>query len=105
MIIGLAKLKTLPVKTKSGIALGKISDIEIDCDSQGVVKYLVVQKSLLIPTARFLIDRQQIIAIHSDEIIVEDAVCRAEAGSGEKIKQQRLVENNVASLNIELDRK
>lgn len=105
MIINFAKLKNLPVKTKSGTLLGNVSDIELDCDSQEVVKYLVVRKNLLIPTAKFLIDRQQIIAIRSDEIIVDDAVCHAETSSGEKLKQQRLVENNVASLNIELEEK
>lgn len=105
MIIGFAKLKTLPVKTKSGIILGNVSDIEFDSDSQGIVKYLVIRKNLLIPIAKFLVSREQIIAINADEVIVDDAVCHAEASSEEKLKQQRLVENNVASLNIELEEK
>jgi sporulation protein YlmC with PRC-barrel domain len=77
MTIGLKKLLHLPVFTGSGTRLGKISDAEIDTDSQTVVKYRVSAGPF--SDKNYLIDRSQILEIGADKIIVEDSLILAPA--------------------------
>jgi len=77
MIIGLKKLLHLPVFTRLGTRLGKISDAEIDVDSQAIVKYHVSAGTF--SDKNYLIDRSQVLEIGADKIIVEDSLILASA--------------------------
>lgn len=71
MIINLHQLKKLPVVTKSGIKLGKISEINFLVETQTVYQYVV--RSSFLSGRIFLIQTNQVLEI-SDKIIVDDAV-------------------------------
>ncbi|MFA6547619.1 MAG: PRC-barrel domain-containing protein [Candidatus Magasanikbacteria bacterium] len=71
MIINLHQLKKLPVITKSGIKLGKISEINFLVETQTVYQYIV--RSSFLGGRIFLIQTNQVLEI-SDKIIVDDAV-------------------------------
>lgn len=77
MIIGLKKLLHLPVFTRLGTRLGKISDAEIDVDSQAIVEYHVSAGTF--SDKNYLIDRSQVLEIGADKIIVEDSLILASA--------------------------
>jgi sporulation protein YlmC with PRC-barrel domain len=71
MIISLQQLKKLSVVTKSGIKLGKISEINLLSETQSVFQYLV--RPSFFSGRTFLVHANQVIEI-SDKIIVDDAV-------------------------------
>lgn len=72
MVINLRKLLRLPVYTESGKKLGKVFDLELDVDSQIVVRYLV--KPSFLSVKNLLIQSSQVKSIKEDRIIVEDSV-------------------------------
>lgn len=71
MIISLQQLKKLSVVTKSGIKLGKISEINLLAETQTIYQYLV--RPSFFSGRIFLVHANQIVEI-SDKIIVDDAV-------------------------------
>jgi len=71
MIINLRQLKKLPVITKSGMKLGKVSDINFLVDTQTIFQYIV--RPSFLSGRIFLIKTNQVLEI-SDRIIVDDAV-------------------------------
>jgi len=71
MIISLQQLKKLSVVTKSGIKLGKISEINLLAETQTVFQYLV--RPSIFSGRIFLVNANQVVEI-SDKIIVDDAV-------------------------------
>lgn len=71
MIINLHQLKKLPVATKSGIKLGKISEINFLTETQTVYQYIV--RPSFLSGRTFLIKTNQVLEI-SNKIIVDDAV-------------------------------
>lgn len=90
MLLNFSHLKNLPVFTQSGLHLGHVSDLEIDTESQSVLRYLVQRGRLI---GRFqeplLIHRHQVISISPEKIVVEDAVIKLAEGekSREKVPQ------------------
>lgn len=72
--INLQKLLRLPVFTESEIRLGRVFDLEIDLDSQVVIRYLV-RANFLSPKV-FLIANSQVKEIKVDRIVVYDDVLR-----------------------------
>lgn len=71
MIINLHQLKKLPVVTKSGIKLGKISEINFLAETQTIYQYIV--RPSFLSGRTFLIKTNQVLEI-SNKIIVDDAV-------------------------------
>ena len=72
----LVEIIKLPVYTKSGNYLGKVTNIEIDGDSQIITRYKV--KPFSIFNEIYYIHQSQLIEITKKKIIVEDtAVLRS----------------------------
>jgi sporulation protein YlmC with PRC-barrel domain len=68
----LADAKKMPVCTKSGIKLGKISDVEIDPEKHLIFSYKI--KNNFLSSKFLLIKPAQIVGIINKKIIVDDAV-------------------------------
>jgi len=75
MKINYQQIKKLPVLTESGHYLGRVKDMTIDVDSQGILKY-VVKKNWI--ASALLIDMADIINIDQEKIVVRDAVVKSE---------------------------
>ncbi len=76
MKIGLKDLQQLPVKTQSGIMLGRIVGIDFDTEAHSVTKYHVARFPVVDELLRrtLLVDPSQVISVTSKAIIVEDAL-------------------------------
>ncbi|MFA6423857.1 MAG: PRC-barrel domain-containing protein [Candidatus Magasanikbacteria bacterium] len=81
MIINLHQLKSLPVETKSGMKLGKISEINFLVETQSVHQYIV--RPSFLSGRIFLISTNQVLEIN-DKIIVDDAVMTEKNVQAEK---------------------
>ena len=68
-------LKNLPVKTKSGIDLGSIRDIILDTESHTILQYEV--GNLL--SKKYLINREQVVYIDNEKMVVDDNVVKIES--------------------------
>lgn len=70
------ELRNVPVETKNGIVLGKLSGYVMDGESHRVVQYVVKKAHSLakILPSELLVHSDQVISIASDKIIVDDAV-------------------------------
>ena len=67
------QLNNLPVETKSGQALGKISYYEMDTDTHRVLKYYVKSHKLVrLLSKELTIDPEQVISITQEKMIVQD---------------------------------
>ncbi len=68
----------LPVETVSGISLGKLTDLEIDENSQ-MVKAYQVQTSRLLPgflSDNLLVGRDQVVSVSNKKIVVDDSMVK-----------------------------
>ena len=78
MLVSAKNIIGLGARTKSGIVLGKVMDLEIDIDKCELVKFIVaksiIAKSIL--QEELIIDRSQVVEINEKEIIVDDLVAR-----------------------------
>lgn len=83
MLLVFSHLKNLPVFTRSGIKLGQIADIEIDLDSQSIIRYVV--RRGIVSRGILLIHRGQVISITNEKMTVEDAV--VQAGESARVKE------------------
>ncbi len=90
MIINLRQLKKLPVVTKSGIKLGKISEINFLLETQSIYQYVV--RSSFFSDRIFLIQVNQVLEI-SDKIIVDDAVVAEQTVSNEQ--SDKYIDNKI----------
>lgn len=72
MLIALRDLKHLPVETKSGQFLGKVSDCLIDPHSHAIMQYEV--RNGHVRKERLLVSRDQVLEINLQKMIVDDAV-------------------------------
>jgi len=70
MKIDWQKIKNLEVETKSGITLGKVKNIIFQTEGQTISQYEV--GNLL--SKKYLINREQVISIDDQKIIVDDNV-------------------------------
>lgn len=73
----------LPVRTESGRTLGLVVDVVIEPDTQSVVAYHVKPSRLLpdIVVAPLIINRNQVISISAEVMVVDDATLRSPHGS------------------------
>ena len=69
-------LINLPVFTQSNQLLGKISDFEIDPDSQSILRYYIKSHKLIkaLLSKQLVVHRSQVISIDKEKMVVEDAV-------------------------------
>lgn len=81
MIINLHQLKKLPVVTKSGIKLGKISEINFLVETQTIYQYIV--RPSFLSGRTFLIQANQVLEI-GNQIIVDDAVATEKTAEVER---------------------
>ncbi len=81
MMLNISHLRNLPVETESGQRLGKVADFEFDPESHLIVTYLVRPSVLARPLARGVlrINRNQVITITNEHMVVEDGVRTARA--------------------------
>jgi sporulation protein YlmC with PRC-barrel domain len=77
MLINYQNLENLPVITKSGTVLGKISGLDLETESQTVINYYVKSKNLVkgLFKNELIIKKAQIISIDEKKIVVDDNVC------------------------------
>ena len=81
-------MKNLPVFTQSGVKLGQITDIEIDLDSQSILRYVV--KRGIVSRDTLLIHRGQVISITDEKMTVDNAA--AKEVRAVKIKEAAVIE-------------
>lgn len=72
MRISWKQLKHLPVRSHSGITLGRVSDLVFDADSHHIVQYIVHAYPL--PTRTYLIHESQVEAFTDQAMIVQDGM-------------------------------
>lgn len=68
----------LPVFTRSGAALGKLMDVELDVEAHLVMSYHV-RTSQLLPgflSKQIVVGREQVVSITAEKIIVEDTIIK-----------------------------
>ncbi len=88
----------LPVETKKGEKLGKVSSLDLDCEAQSIILYHIKSANPirdLIFQGELLISPAQIIAINSDKMIVEDNIIK------EKLKKISASAAPAAAINLE----
>jgi len=85
MSINSKNLLGLPVLTKSGDYLGRVSGFELDETSGKITQYLVARIYImgLIKSGELLINETQVISITKEKMVVADTLIKAE----EKDKQ------------------
>lgn len=77
MILNAKELIGLPAETKSGEALGRVFDFEVDVDSGIIIKFYVKTGNIIedfLKKDYFLIYRNQVISIDKNKIVVEDGL-------------------------------
>ncbi|MFA6533575.1 MAG: PRC-barrel domain-containing protein [Patescibacteria group bacterium] len=81
MLIHGKKLIGLPVYTQGGQHLGHVVDLEIDIDSQSIVNYQVGNFNPIknLWGDKLLVNRQQVVSISAERLVVEDNVKEAAA--------------------------
>ena len=70
------ELRNVPVETKSGNILGKLSGYVLDSGSHKVIQYVVKKAHPLakILPSELLVHTDQVVSIEKDKIVVDDAV-------------------------------
>lgn len=74
MRLHLKQLKSLTVRTVSGIALGRVQDVIFETDGQLVAQYRI--KSSVLSPKEYLVSRDQIVRIDAEAMLVDDAVAK-----------------------------
>lgn len=92
-------LINLAVFTQSGISLGKISDIEIETESQTILRYEVKKNFFDQP---LLIHRDQVISINAKSMVVEDTAVK-EIEKGILAKTPNLAKKEIGVVTKEID--
>ena len=77
MFVNLQKLLRLPVYTESGTKLGRVFDLELDVETQAVMRYLV--RSNFLSPKSLLVASAQVKEIKNDSIVVYDSALKTEA--------------------------
>lgn len=95
MVLPLSQIKNLPVFTKSEMRLGIITDLELDTDSQSILRYLVQRSQILGRLQEsLLIHRSQVLSLTSEKMIVDDNVSEEKS---EQKERSALYEPTVAN--------
>jgi uncharacterized protein YrrD len=74
-------LVTLPVVTESGQTLGRIVSCVLEIEGHSICSYEV--KPSILARHRYLIARDQVVAILEDKVIVKDAIYKTEEKKAE----------------------
>jgi len=76
-------IKGLPVETRSGRSLGKVAGMIVETEDHRVVQYVVKKAHSLakILPAEILVNRDQVVSIDAEKMVVEDL---AEAQAAEE---------------------
>jgi len=92
MTLNKEKLIGLPVFTQSGEGLGKISDFEMEPQSQKIIQYYVSSKDLIkeIFSKELIINSSQVISITAEKMVVEDNLVKAGQSKRAQLKQAAL---------------
>jgi sporulation protein YlmC with PRC-barrel domain len=85
MLLKSKKIIDLPVYTRSGIKLGKVSDIEIEIDSQAVYSYEV--RHGLISSQSLLVRPAQVASLSAKKMVVDDNLAPDLTAKSEQKKQ------------------
>lgn len=74
-----ATLLKLPVETKSGMRLGRVSGFEFDAESQAILRYRVRPHGLSARLLKkpLLVARGQVLSIDAEKMVVDDDVEKA----------------------------
>ncbi|MEN9558167.1 MAG: PRC-barrel domain [Candidatus Parcubacteria bacterium] len=81
MVLSAKQLIHLPVRTSSGIGVGKVSGVEIDTDTGRLASVLVKTGGLLagLIGKELVVAWNQVVSISETEVVVEDATVPAHA--------------------------
>ena len=87
MQIPAKKILHLPVFTRSGEELGKVSDFTINVDTQEIERYFVKSSHMIEEffSKELIISNKQVISINKEKIIVDDLVSK---------EKERMFNNN-----------
>lgn len=93
MFITTELLFQLPVETQDGTTLGHVVELEIDVDSQSILRYKVRPKGIagILTQKELLISRGQIVSITKERILVDSTTLKetkSEANSNLKPAQE-----------------
>lgn len=88
MILTAKQIIGLPVSTKMGQALGKVSSFEVDTNTHAVNAYLVKSSSIIARLFQdgLLVHTEQVVAMDKDRMIVQDTVTPTEEPLQEKLR-------------------
>ena len=83
-------LRNLPVVTREGDRIGKLSALVVDTESHAVVQYVVVRSRLLpaLLPQELLVHPSQVISIDEDKMVVKGEFVQAEAEAAIEITKQ-----------------
>lgn len=92
MTLNKEKLIGLSVFTQAGEALGKISDFEMEPQSQKIIRYYVASKDLIkeIFNKELIVSSSQVISITAEKMVVEDNIVKASQLKKVQLKQAAL---------------
>ena len=93
-------LRGIPVITKSGEKVGKLSAFVLDAEHHEVVQYVVARASLLssIIPDELLVHRGQVISIDAEMMVVEDAAVAEKAEARQIAKHAEQTANGASSM-------
>ncbi len=79
MIIFGKQLIGLTARTQSGIVLGRVKDFEVSAETGEIVRYVISSSQIIkkILTPDLIINKNQVIEITGQALIVEDALAGA----------------------------
>jgi len=74
MIQTFKQLKNLPVYTKNKDFLGKIKDVEINCENHSISRYIIKNSDVVkrIAGEEIIISPSQIVSLDDKKMVVED---------------------------------
>lgn len=86
----------LPVETRSGAPLGRVSGFTLDEASQSILSYEVKRGRIL--GDHLLVHRGQVLSLTEEKMVTEDAVVKEEARDTMRVKGAQPAAGSVASI-------
>lgn len=103
MFITSELLFQLPVETTDGRQLGRVIGLEIDIESQSILRYQVRPRGWIagmLYTRDLLINRGQVVSITHEKIVVESGMIEAEGRMGSQFVRVDPVSSVHSSVNV-----
>lgn len=87
MILSHKNLIGLPVETKSGQALGLISNFDLEVDEQRIIRYYVKSSRMItgLLKKQLIVSASQVISITSEKMVVDDNLSKETKTAEENI--------------------